>query len=75
MDQENVSLLTENWQKNKQVDFFLLRGYDRSADSNWHPFYNEHGNNISEVCLTTVLGSSCDVFDRKITIDKLKALY
>ena len=43
-------------------------------DSIWHPFYNEHGD-ISEVCLTTVLGSSGDKFYRKLTIDKLEALY
>ena len=67
VDQENVSLLIENWQKTKQDDFFLIRGYGRSpaADSTWHPFYNEHRDNISEVCLTTVLGSSCNKFDRK----------
>ena len=67
VDQENVSLLIENWQKIKQDDFFLIRGYGRSpaADSTWHPFYNEHRDNISEVCLTTVLGSSCNKFDRK----------
>ena len=77
LDQENVSLLIENWQKNKQHDFFLFRSYGRSAaaDSTWHPSYNEHGDNISEVCLTTVLRSSCDKFDRKITINKLKVLY
>ena len=67
VDQENVPLLIENWQKAKQDDFFLIRGYGRSpaADSTWHPFYNEHRDNISEVCLTTVLGSSCNKFDRK----------
>ena len=67
VDQENVSLLIENWQKTKQDDFFLIRGYGRSpaADSTWHSFYNEHRDNISEVCLTTVLGSSCNKFDRK----------
>ena len=27
LDQENVSLLIENWQKSKQGDFFLFRGY------------------------------------------------
>ena len=43
-------------------------------DSIWHSFYNEHGD-ISEVCLTTVLGSSGDKFYRKLTIDKLEALY
>ena len=67
VDQENVSLLIENWQMTKQNNFFFFRGYGRSAaaDSTWHPFYNEHGDNISEVCLTTVLGSSCNKFDRK----------
>ena len=77
VDQENVSLLIENQQKNQRDDFFLFRSYGRSAaaDSTWHPFYNEHRDNVSEVCLTTVLGSSCNKFDRKIAIDKLKALY
>ena len=67
VDQENVSLLIENWQKNKQDNFFLFRYYCRSAtaDSTWHPFYNEHRDKISEVCLTTVLKSSCNKFDRK----------
>ena len=65
MDQENVSLLIENWQKTKQDDIFLFRGYGRSAtvDSTWHLFYNEHGDNISEACLTTVPGSSWNKFD------------
>ena len=77
VDQENVWLLIENWQNNKQDDFFLSRGYSRSgaADSTWHPFYNEHGDNIPEICLTTVLGFSCDELYRKTTIDELKVLY
>ena len=67
VDQEKVSLLIENWQKTKQDNFFLFRGYGRSAtaDSTWRPFYNEHGDNIFEVCLTTVLGSSWNKFNRK----------
>ena len=68
VDQENVLLLIENWQMTKQNNFFFFRGYGRiaAAVSTWFlPFYNEHGDNISEVCLTTVLGSSCNKFDRK----------
>ena len=39
VDQENVLLLIENWQKNKQDTFFLFRSYGRStaADSTRHP--------------------------------------
>ena len=45
VDQENVSLLIENWQMTKQNNFFFFRGYGRSAaaDSTWHSFYNEDG--------------------------------
>lgn len=43
----------------------MFQGYGRSstADCTLHPFYNENGYKISEVCLTTILGFSCNKFN------------
>ena len=51
VDQENVSLLIEKWQKTNPGDLFFFRPYGTniSADSTWRPFYNEHGDNMSGV--------------------------
>ena len=51
VDQENVSLLIEKWQKTNPGDLFFFRPYGTniSADSTWRPFYNEHCDNISGV--------------------------
>ena len=47
LDQENVSLLIEKWQKTNPGDLFFFRPYGSniSADSTWRPFYNEHCDN------------------------------
>ena len=51
VDQENVSLLIEKWQKTNPGDLFFFRPYGTniSGDSTWRPFYNEHCDNISGV--------------------------
>ena len=36
VNQENGSLLIENWQKNKQDDFFLFRCYGRNATAGFY---------------------------------------
>ena len=51
LDQENVSILIEKWQKTNLGDLFFFQPYGTniSGDSTWHPFYNEHWDNISGI--------------------------
>ena len=46
VDQENISIKIENWEKSNSEDSFYFRGYgDKIIFVNhiWRPFYNEHG--------------------------------
>ena len=43
-------------------------GRSTTADSAWGTLDNEYGDDISEVCWTTGLGSCCNKFDKKIIL-------
>ena len=50
VDQENLAIKIENWEKSNSEDSFYFRAYGyktTSVDHKWRPFYNEHGDNIS----------------------------
>ena len=50
VDQENLAIKLENWEKSNSEDSFYFRAYGdkaTSVDHKWRPFYNEHGENIS----------------------------
>ena len=54
VDQENLATKIENWEKRTSEDSFYFRayGYEKtSVDHKWRPFYNEHGDSISGVCI------------------------
>ena len=52
VDQENLAIQIEKWEKSNSEDSFYFHAYGdkaRSVDHKWPPFYNEHGDNISRV--------------------------
>ena len=54
VDQENLAIKIENWEKSNSEDSFYFHAYGdktTSVDHKWQPFYNEYGDNISEVCI------------------------
>ena len=54
VDQENLAIKIENWEKSSSEDLFYFRAYGNkttSGDHKWRPFYNEHVGNMSVVCI------------------------
>ena len=54
VDQENLAIKIENWEKSNSEDSFYFRAYGdkaKSVDHKWRPFYNGHGDNISGVSM------------------------